>query len=278
MKEKALPETYQRALALLLTLVLFALLVFSVELKSSTSDEQNHVARGLAYLKTGDLRLSQEHPPGVNVWQTWPLLLDPGVRLPLDSPSWTNAEWYGFADQLLWVVNDRPQAMIFATRVPVMWLTLILAVLVYRWARELGGERAGLIAFALLAFDPNILAHGRLTTTDMGVTCAAFAAMYSLWRALRERSRERSRKRCWQHWILTGVYFGAAQLAKFSALVLGPSVLLIMAAVLGRRWIGHKSFTAREAGLWALRLLRFLALVLPPSGPGIGLRGALSPP
>jgi len=82
------------------------------------------VARGLAYLRTGDLRLSKEHPPGVNAWEAWPLLLDPNVRLPLDSPSWANAEWYGFADELLWRANDRPQAMIFATRVPVMWLTI----------------------------------------------------------------------------------------------------------------------------------------------------------
>ncbi len=89
-------------LAVALLLVLFALLVFSIQNKSPTLDEQNHIARGLAYLKTGDLRLSQEHPPLINAWQAWPLLLDPAIRLPLDSPSWANAEWYGFADQLLW--------------------------------------------------------------------------------------------------------------------------------------------------------------------------------
>ena len=81
-------------------LLLFGLLVCSVKLKSPTADEQNHVARGLAYLATGDLRLSQEHPPGVNAWSAWPLLLDPRIHLPLESPSWADAEWYGFADEL----------------------------------------------------------------------------------------------------------------------------------------------------------------------------------
>ena len=78
---------------LVLLLLLFGLLVFSVQDKSPTMDEQNHLARGLAYLKTGDLRLSQEHPPGVNAWSAWPLLLDPEIGLPLESASWANAEW-----------------------------------------------------------------------------------------------------------------------------------------------------------------------------------------
>ena len=68
-------------LAMCLLLLLFAALVLSVEDKSPTLDEQNHIARGLAYLQTGDLRLSQEHPPGVNAWEAWPLLLDPEIGL-----------------------------------------------------------------------------------------------------------------------------------------------------------------------------------------------------
>jgi len=248
-------QTQSRYIALFFLLVLFCLLVFSVGEKSPTADEQNHVARGLAYLRTGDLRLSQEHPPGVNAWEAWPLLLDPGIRLPLDSPSWANAEWYGFADELLWQANDRPQAMIFATRVPVMWLMVLLAALVYRWGRALGGSWGGFIALVLTVFDPNLLAHGQLTTTDMGVTCLSLVAMWALWRALHTLRVER-----WGPWIVAGLAFGALQLSKFSALVLGPVTLAIVLVEWARRahpsaGSGGTSSWASGLGRWVLRLL-----------------------
>jgi hypothetical protein len=221
-------ETLRRALPLLLLLALFGLLVGSVREKSPTLDEQNHIARGLAYLSTGDLRLSQEHPPGVNAWQAWPLLLDPRIDLPLEDPSWANAEWYGFADRLLWNSSAPVGAVIFAARVPVMWLTLILAALVARWARELGGAWAGVLAMALLVLDPNVLAHGRLATNDVGLACATVAACYSLWRALRSPT--------WKWWAVAGSALGLAQLAKFSALLLLPTAALLLAlAALTRR-------------------------------------------
>ena len=246
--------TIQRGLLLILLLALFAQLVFSVALKSPTLDEQNHMIRGLAYLETGDLRLSQEHPPGVNVWEAWPLLLDPRVRISLQGPSWEQAEWYGLADQFLWQVNDHPQAMVMATRVPVMWLTVLLAALVWRWTRDLAGGWSALIAVAMLVFDPNILAHGRLTTTDMGLTCATVAAMLALWRALEKPS--------WGRWVLAGVALGAAQLAKFSALILVPSAALIAGLAWAHRppqvrsvrpWMGGLAICLGTAGLavWA---------------------------
>jgi hypothetical protein len=45
-------------------------------------------------------------------------------------------------------------------------LSLLLAPLVFAMAREMFGTAAAFLALALLAFDPNILAHGVLVTTD----------------------------------------------------------------------------------------------------------------
>lgn len=245
-----LARAARRVYPLLLLLILFGLLVLSVRFKSPTADEQNHLARGLAYLRTGDLRLSQEHPPGINAWAAWPLLLDPRVRLPLESPSWADAEWYGFADQLLWGRDGppHPQAMVFATRVPVTWLALLLAALAYRWARELGGAWAGGAALTLLAFDPNLLAHGRLTTNDVGLACTVLAASYALWRALRARGGGAAR------WAVAGVPLGAALLSKFSALALVPISLVILLLA----WIAPGAMHVPAAlGRRALHLLLF---------------------
>ncbi|MGH9760981.1 MAG: hypothetical protein ACREDR_44550, partial [Blastocatellia bacterium] len=43
--------------------ILFLQLYMGARNKSATLDEQNHIARGLAFLRTGDVRLSLIHPP-----------------------------------------------------------------------------------------------------------------------------------------------------------------------------------------------------------------------
>ncbi len=40
----------------------------------------------------------------------------------------------------------------------------------FRWAGEMYGRRAGLLALAMWPFSPNILAHGSLATADVGAT------------------------------------------------------------------------------------------------------------
>ncbi|MCA9952484.1 MAG: hypothetical protein KDE48_22695, partial [Anaerolineales bacterium] len=73
---------------------------------SPTMDEQNHIARGLAFLRTGDPRLSLEHPPLINSLSALPLLTMPEIKLPLDSASWQrqppDVYWYIFAEQMMW--------------------------------------------------------------------------------------------------------------------------------------------------------------------------------
>ncbi|HID61352.1 MAG TPA: phospholipid carrier-dependent glycosyltransferase, partial [Anaerolineae bacterium] len=90
----------------------------------------------------------------------------------------------------------------------------------FRWARELFGSQAALLALFLFVFDPNVLAHARLTTTDLGVTAFSFLAVYALWRSL---CRE-----AWYDVILTGMALGLALTARFSALLLCPLFLILV--------------------------------------------------
>lgn len=163
-------------------------------LDSPTMDEQNHIARGITFLRTGDPRLSLEHPPLVNAISALPLLTLPDLRLPTDQPSWQamqppGAYWYFYADQFLWQYN-RPyiNQILFLARLPVVWLTLMLALVGFRWARQLWGRRAAWLALALLLFDPNLLAHGRYVTTDLGGTLFVFLAAFQLWRMWQGKS------------------------------------------------------------------------------------------
>lgn len=181
-------------------------------------DEQNHIARGAAYLGTGDPRLSIEHPPLINILSALPAhaLLD--LHLPLDTIWWEAGEWYHFADLFLWETNPNAEQIVFLSRLPIIGLGLVLAALVFRWASARFGPWGGLLSAAFCALDPNILAHERLSTTDVGGTLFAFLAAYALWRALRQPSIYRV--------LWAGLAMGLAFAAKLSALLFGPVLAL----------------------------------------------------
>lgn len=233
-----------RGATLALLLLAFALMMANVRAWSPTMDEQNHITRGYALLRTGDPRLSLEHPPLVNALEALPLLLlGDQVTLPLDDPTWAQGAWYQVADLFLWHVNDQPDRMVFLARLPVVALTLTLIALAARWARELWGAPAGLAAAALLTLDPNVLAHGCLATTDLGLTFTAFGAAYAVWRVSR-RARPRPRAV-----LLVGLALGAMLASKTSApLFWGVLGLLWCADAL--RGSGRWRRAAQRAGLY----------------------------
>jgi len=199
--------------------LMFVLMVSSARLKSPTMDEQNHIARGYAYLRTGDLRLNVPHPPLINTLSAAPLLLLPDLKLPTDSPNWEHAHTITFATQFLWHTNDNADQILLVARLPIMLLAILLGCFVFGWARELHGPLAGLLALGLYVFDPNILAHGRLATTDLGVTCFLFMAVYCFWRWLNHPT--------WPRLVAAGFTLGLALASKYSALVLMPILPLI---------------------------------------------------
>jgi len=86
----------------------------------------------------------------------------------------TRADFYNDADALL-----------FRARMIVMALGISLALCLYFWSRSLFGIPGGILSILLLCFDPNIVAHSGLVTTDIPVTFFISAALYFLWRICR---------------------------------------------------------------------------------------------
>lgn len=200
------------------------LMVSSARQKSPTMDEQNHIARGYAYLRTGDLRLNLDHPPLINSLSAAPLLLLPDLKLLTDSPTWEQAHTIAFATQFLWHGDHDADQILLLARLPIILLAILLGCFVFRWTKELHGPLAGLLALGLYVFDPNILAHGRLTTTDLGVTCFLFVAVYCFWRWLNRRGKSSS---TWSRLAAAGLTLGLALVSKYSALLLIPILALI---------------------------------------------------
>ncbi len=221
---------------------------------SPTMDEQNHIARGIAFLRTGDPRLSVEHPPLVNSISASLLLTLPDLRLPTDHPSWERPEgWYEFADLFLWMYNHDVTRIVFLARLPIIFLLLGLGVLAYHAARRFWGRRAALLALILILFDPNLLAHGRYSTTDLGGTFFLFLAAFLLWR-MWQRGR-------WEGGplLLAALGLGMAFGSKLSALGFVPimGVMALLPLYDDDKWrgAGRRLLQFLAAGLFSIPVL-----------------------
>lgn len=231
----ALNSRLARAFTLLLLLALFAQGMTHIRRASLTFDEGPHLAVGYTTLRTGDLRLQpiHIHPPLANVWAAGPLLLQSDLPDPRAIEGWEISSLSAVTDAVVWQY-PHPARLALAGRLPILLLTLLLGALVYRWSRDLGGRRSGLLALTLLAFDPNIIAHGTLVTTDMAAVLLMTATLYVMnlefgmanleWRMT---SGTWGAKRGWRL-AAVGALLGLAQLTKVSALLLVPVVGLLV--------------------------------------------------
>ncbi|MFO7680023.1 MAG: phospholipid carrier-dependent glycosyltransferase [Chloroflexota bacterium] len=225
-----------RGTAVLLLLLLYTLILTSVSQKSLTVDEQGHLFRGAAYLKTGAVHFLWGHPLLASSLNALPLLTEPNLPLPVDLPAWQDGDWAVSGDRFLWQFSADPLRLIFLARLPTLWLTLLLAALIYRWGRQLAGKTAAMLALALFALDPNILAHGGLITSDIAVTFFMLLAVYGFWRWAVDR--ERGSTHAALTILLTGLGVGGAAATKFSAAALAPilGLLTLWLAVKWRSW------------------------------------------
>jgi len=230
-------------------LVLFAQMGLASPLLSLTYDEPIYTATGYAVLTTGDLHWHGVigHPPLINMLTAWPLLLESTRPDATQVPAWGTDDSLGFSRDLL-ARFDSLDRVILVTRIPVMWLTLLLAALVYRWARQVWGRAAGLLALITFAFNPNIIAHGMLNTLDMGVTAFGFMVCYGLARYARRPSLA--------SYLGTGLALGAALGSKTSGLFLIGAVGLLA----GLFWLTTPGRSWRSLGAWLLRLAGLVSL------------------
>ena len=103
-------------------------------------------------------------------------------------------EWVGFAAllhpplsyyvntlPLFWVGDSSPEdplALLLCRVTSLIVFGVPLLVVVLRWARELYGPGAGLLALGLTAFSPTLLAHAPLITPDLPLTATGMLALY----------------------------------------------------------------------------------------------------
>lgn len=231
-------------LLIFVLLISFLLMFYSARSDSITNDEKVHISAGYLHVWKGDYTFNTEHPPLLNdLAGLFAKFAKPNM------PEKSYNEQWKFADMFFYESKNDVESLTFWARLPFIFLTLGLIYLVFLWARTLFGEKAGLIAAVLTAFSPNILAHGRLATTDIGV---AFFFLLSCWFL-----RKYYLKTTWVNVSLLGSSLGLTLLSKFSGMAILPVILLGLIFI----WIKKKPKLNLAAGQFLLILLIPIILI-----------------
>ncbi|MFI6355089.1 phospholipid carrier-dependent glycosyltransferase [Streptomyces sp. NPDC050743] len=203
-------------LAALLLAQMAAAMVTTAVQQTPTIDEPVYVATATDYLHEHRLRYNPEHPP------LGKLLIATGVAVadPHYDPSFTGTQG-DVGRHLLYESSNDPWRVMLWARLPVIVLTLLFGLVAFAFARDLTGTAGGLVALALYAFSPDLIAHGSLATLDVPMAGFVLASAWLVWRA---------RRRPGLYLPLAGAALGAAVATKMSALPAVP-VLMGLAAV-----------------------------------------------
>jgi len=199
-------------------------------------DEVAHIPAGYSYLSQRDMRLNPEHPPLLKDLSAIPLLFAKGINFPSQLNSWkdeVNSQWdFGF--NFLYNFGNDADKIIFWSRLPMLLLLIALGFFIYRWTKELYGRITALLATFLFAFSPTFIAHGRYVTTDVGAAAGFFIATYFFVKWLTSNKTSSL--------ILAGVFFGLAQMIKFSLFLLVPYFSLLLLIWIYIKWRQRNKF------------------------------------
>ena len=227
----------------MLLVVLCAELALSARQQSQTSDEACHILAGYRSWENYDFGINPEHPPLVKLVAALPLLHLPLQVPPLPQGFFRGVEFLGGSKFLY---SNDANAILFRARMAAAAFTIGLALAVFISAFYVWGAGPALLALTLLVFDPNVLAHGALVTTDMGVTFGLFFAVAAYSAYLKHPS-------IWKL-ILSGLAAGVALSTKHSGVLVVPILILL---ALTHWWLESRATPAGDVpGSTAKRVWR----------------------
>lgn len=172
--------------ARLITIVIIWLTFFlsleNISAHAPTFDEQGFIVRGITYLRGEFRTMRVGHPLGLNGWNALLAAADPEITSPSVDPSWDGRDFHLPAEQFMWSSGNRVEKILFLTRIQSVWLLLLLGAIVYRWLGQRTKEPStATLGLVFVILDPNLLAHGSLATTDLGLTAGGVIAAYAFW-------------------------------------------------------------------------------------------------
>ena len=185
------------------------LLGHSASVHSPTDLEPAFLASGLSHWEFRRFELYRVNPPLVRMIAAIPVITagyrDDWSRY-YDGPG--SRSEFPVGDDLIKANGRRIVPLICYARWACIPFSLAGAYFAYRWAVELYGDQAGLVALSLYVFDPNLLSHGELITPDAACAALGIVSGYTFWRWLKYPT--------WGRAALSGIALGLAELSKLT--------------------------------------------------------------
>jgi 4-amino-4-deoxy-L-arabinose transferase-like glycosyltransferase len=206
-----------------------------------SADEPVHILAGYLDVWASNAIVNIEHPPLMKILAGLALkflpLPEPPERVPLGE-SFTR-----FGHAFLFENRVTPDAIAAAARAPFLLVLAGLLALAFFAARGRYGAAPAAFAAALLAFDPNLVAHAGVVHTDLGAAFFFPASVLAWERARRQPSAARIG--------LAALVLGLAFATKFSTVYLVP-ILLLQTLLAGGRGPGAPREMGASLGRLAL--------------------------
>jgi 4-amino-4-deoxy-L-arabinose transferase-like glycosyltransferase len=210
-----------------------------------------HILSGYCDVALQNGIVNIEHPPLMKMLAGLALTALPLPPPPERVPMGIAFTDYGHA--FLFEGPVSPDTIAAAARAPFLALLALLLGTVFLWARARYGSGAALLAVALLAFDPNLIAHAGIVHTDLGAALTVLVAVLA-WENLR-------RAQSLQALLGAALALGIALVTKFSAVYVVP-IFLLQGLLAARREARPGAAVSRMLGRLALVGAGALVVVL----------------
>jgi len=217
---------------------------FSAALGNSMcNDESKHIVTGWWLLQHREGCLGVDNSPLTAVFAL-PLLGDQ-LNLPRDDARTLNPHEAGY--QLMFTA-PAPEWILLKARAVMLLLGACTMLLAGMLSRRLFGPGGQLLTVCLLAFDPNLIAHFSVVSTDALLVFTTILYVVVLDGFLRSPTRRRA--------LEVGLCLGIALIAKYTSLALLPATGLLLpfyreflAKQPARNWVIHGAIAAAAAVL-----------------------------
>jgi hypothetical protein len=195
---------------------------------STTFDEIVLIAGGARGYETGNFDIAPEHPPFMQYVYGLPVYLD-GARYPAETVAPPGFGFrYNYARAFFWRTGNDPERVAFLGRLPGILFVGLLILATYGFTSRRIGRGPALLAAGLVAFLPDVLAHGGVAYNDLPLALAYLLAVWAFDAAARRPS--------WRTGVAAGAAVAFAFGIKFSAITLLPVAgLILIAELLVRR-------------------------------------------
>ncbi len=206
-------------LALLFALGHATLATFASREKSTTADELAHVTGGYTFNHWHDYRLHPENGILPQRWQALPATLSDTDYPALTTPGWRRSVVWLVGYDFFYHSRNDPAWLLFTARAMNSLFGAAVVLMVFIWSRRLWGTLGALVSAIFCALCPTMLAHSGLATSDMGMAFFLLAFPAAYWRHLHDGR--------WRVWWLSAGLLGLAAVAKYTAVLLLPIVVVM---------------------------------------------------